>query len=551
MKKEVERNKEQSKSKKLKIILILISLILFLFFVLPCFHNWANNLKINLHFCNHTACMVYSLIWLVFTIIGIYYLIKKKEISRSWIFVYIAVLVIGIVLMNLIVCDSAGKMGFGFESSNNLFTDFWNLFNHNETEIPCKDSSWPDCKGYCHEIIDGKIMSTGKCVPIKKTPGAPGGCVCEYKKADTLIDTDGGEHPEIKGEIIEVNDLGENVSFLASDFCFDSYTLREYSCISEFGYDFASINCRQFYDDDSACCINGACTLECEHYDCAAYASDLGYSSWQDNVFGVSECESISEDFCGDKPDLIMWDDETLCCMWTCKLPEKNCDDCSPPSCDGNCPPGSSCIQKDDVCGCEPPLKFCEDSYPSCNGWCETGTCSSDGIGGCTCNEILNCTDNDGDGYSIEGGDCGVIDCNDFDFDVNPGATENCIDLIDNDCNGLIDCDDAYCEEQEICKTPCTESAKPTCGGYCPESYTCKYNELNDYCYCGTLYCKDSDDGFNLIVQGTCNDGVSNNIDTCTEDNEKVIEWMCAETGCKDFVYDCEYGCEEGACKIS
>ena len=50
----------------------------------------------------------------------------------------------------------------------------------------------------------------------------------------------------------------------------------------------------------------------------------------------------------------------------------------------------------------------------------------------------IACTDADGDGYNIEGGDCGAIDCNDNDPAVHPGATEVC-NGIDDDCNGTLD----------------------------------------------------------------------------------------------------------------
>ncbi len=64
---------------------------------------------------------------------------------------------------------------------------------------------------------------------------------------------------------------------------------------------------------------------------------------------------------------------------------------------------------------------------------------------------IVVCTDNDDDGYSVEGGDCGAVDCDDNDSDVNPGATEGpagdptCEDSIDNDCDGRIDSYDWDC----------------------------------------------------------------------------------------------------------
>ena len=63
----------------------------------------------------------------------------------------------------------------------------------------------------------------------------------------------------------------------------------------------------------------------------------------------------------------------------------------------------------------------------------------------------LVCTDDDGDGYAVEGGECGPVDCDDTNPEVNPGAIEgpenpdSCIDGLDNDCDGLIDASDCPC----------------------------------------------------------------------------------------------------------
>jgi hypothetical protein len=59
---------------------------------------------------------------------------------------------------------------------------------------------------------------------------------------------------------------------------------------------------------------------------------------------------------------------------------------------------------------------------------------NNDGIG----NACTVCTDLDGDGYAIEGGVCGAVDCNDSNAAVHPGVAEVC-NGIDDNCNGSID----------------------------------------------------------------------------------------------------------------
>jgi len=61
------------------------------------------------------------------------------------------------------------------------------------------------------------------------------------------------------------------------------------------------------------------------------------------------------------------------------------------------------------------------------------------------------CTDGDGDGYAIEGGDCGPVDCDDFEPLASPAASEGpagdptCTDTLDNDCDGSADMLDPDC----------------------------------------------------------------------------------------------------------
>lgn len=56
--------------------------------------------------------------------------------------------------------------------------------------------------------------------------------------------------------------------------------------------------------------------------------------------------------------------------------------------------------------------------------------------------------DADLDGYTL------AEDCNDRNPNINPRVTEMCTDGLDNDCDGLIDCNDEDCRADEACKEP-------------------------------------------------------------------------------------------------
>lgn len=83
------------------------------------------------------------------------------------------------------------------------------------------------------------------------------------------------------------------------------------------------------------------------------------------------------------------------------------------------------------------------------------------------------CTDQDSDGFAVEGGDCGPVDCNDADAAINPSATENCSDNIDNNCNGLVDAQDPAAAGCLVC----TDSDGD---GYSVEGGQCGPVDCND-----------------------------------------------------------------------
>ena len=103
----------------------------------------------------------------------------------------------------------------------------------------------------------------------------------------------------------------------------------------------------------------------------------------------------------------------------------------------------------------------CNDNNPAINP--SITELAGDGIDN-DCNGIIDdaCTDNDYDSYNSTGSANGVscggtanVDCDDANIFVNPGATELCSDLIDNDCDGDIDEDDSDCADA-MPATECT-----------------------------------------------------------------------------------------------
>jgi hypothetical protein len=92
------------------------------------------------------------------------------------------------------------------------------------------------------------------------------------------------------------------------------------------------------------------------------------------------------------------------------------------------------------------------------------------------------CCDEDRDGHYKTIAACGGDDCNDDNFNIHPGAAENCSDGIDNDCNGQTDCNDWACWS-ECCYEighSCTDDLQ-CCGLWCANSVPrkcveCEYN---------------------------------------------------------------------------
>ena len=135
-----------------------------------------------------------------------------------------------------------------------------------------------------------------------------------------------------------------------------------------------------------------------------------------------------------------------------------------------------------------------------------------------------NDIDDDGDGYSENQGDC-----NDLNKYIGPDVIENCSDMIDNDCDSYIDCDDPDCNGAPACQT-CTDTdndeyyAESGCGS----QVDCNDNDSSVHPG-ATEICDDKDndcDGF--IDEGSV-------CQTCTDaDSDEYYK----ESGCGTAV-DC------------
>jgi hypothetical protein len=156
--------------------------------------------------------------------------------------------------------------------------------------------------------------------------------------------------------------------------------------------------------------------------------------------------------------------------------------------------------------------EICDDSEDNnCDGFvdCQDSSCVNDSA-------CIICTDNDDDSYAIEGNSCGPEDCNDNDLSVSPGAVENCSDLIDNDCDDLVDCADADCNGDDACAPACIPEASQEKGKKCKDGIDndCDAVIDSDDPDCGG---DDTSTGGTEGKGGTCGDGIDNDGDSLTD----------------------------------
>jgi len=173
------------------------------------------------------------------------------------------------------------------------------------------------------------------------------------------------------------------------------------------------------------------------------------------------------------------------------------------------------------------------------------------------------CTDNDNDGYFVEGGQCGQIDCNDSNASINPGATEVC-NNINDDCDIWTDEGFLWNNKGQSCTSGlgiCANSGVYVCDGFNPSGQTiCSAtpgqagietcNNLDDDCdgttdesltratSCGTGVCSQNTGtetcSIGIWGQNTCNPFGGATTETCDgsldQDCDGQIDEGCACT---------------------
>ena len=242
-------------------------------------------------------------------------------------------------------------------------------------------------------------------------------------------DTDGGFVPLVYGETTSCPLFGEAPCFFHVDACLDAGTLAEGFCLSDDRVGVENVTC-EYGCRDGAClpqppgpvCGDGVIQPG-ETCDGENWGPIVGCSDFDNFTGGDLRCDPVTCLF--DVSQCIGGNESGVCGDGVINTGE---------TCDGSAW-GS-------ITGCADFDSFTGGSL-SCIASDQDNACHFD-TSACTAPEV--CTDADGDGYNSSGNECGIIDCDDANISINPGAQEVCDNGVDDDCDGLIDTLDPDCQ---------------------------------------------------------------------------------------------------------
>jgi len=255
--------------------------------------------------------------------------------------------------------------------------------------------------------------------------------------------------------------------------------------------------CDGVYNWNDSSSIGGGCMYSCGELNCTDNDGD-GYF-----VYDIFQCP-IGND-CNDNEASINPGADEIYCNGV----DEDCNTVDECHCVDNDDDGAPAITDTCLFGFD-----CDDSNPSrypgaieinCNGIDEN----------CDGEDQCDCTDNDGDGYAIEGGDCGLVDCNDDNPNIHPNAAEIYCNDMDEDCSGSDDCNcidndyDGYYGRTYLCPT----------GGDCDDTKDNIHPGRKEICY------NVIDENCNGMINEGCNI-------TCTIDAHCSDGRICKDNKC-------------------
>jgi len=305
----------------------------------------------------------------------------------------------------------------------------------------------------------------------------------------------------------------------AEMYCGDTYELgwlqcAELYCPVEYG---ACVGCEAVNPDDAD---QDGWTIDYGDCDDNDYTVNPGmYEVCDDYV--DNNCDGQVDEGCGGGDGTGC--DAMLYCMADCAPGDWSCSEACQMDSWPTCSEGENAFMDlyscGEVYGCfagvfdsewaECVFTFCDWEWMTC-----ADTACADGEGG---------TDGDGDGWTTDDGDC-----DDTNYYINPGMSEDCYDGYDNDCDYLVDTEDPDCDG--VVGLNCVESLECliNCGGDTSCQQNCVWYE-----WPATGPCEPAIYNLQLCAESYCGDTYE-------------YGWLeCAEMYCPETYYSCVV-CDEG-----